>query len=162
MVILGVGLEAQKDAKAVARTFNISAGADGFFIEKHPKLDPVATMTDGVLVAGCCQGPRDIPDTVAQGSAAAARVLSLISKGKVQIEPTTSVIEEEACSGCRVCNMLCPYTAITFDSEKKVSVINDAVCKGCGACAAACPSGAITHKHFTEEQIMAEIEGILV
>ena len=162
MVILGVGLEAQQDAKAVARTFNISAGADGFFIEKHPKLDPVATMTDGVLVAGCCQGPRDIPDTVAQASAAAARVLSLISKGKVQIEPTTSVIEEEACSGCRVCNMLCPYTAITFDNEKKVSVINDAVCKGCGACAAACPSGAITHKHFTEEQIMAEIEGILV
>ena len=162
MVILGVGLEAQKDAKNVAHVFNISTGADGFFIEKHPKLDPIATMTDGVFVTGCCQGPKDIPDTVAQASAAAARVLSLISRGKVQIEPTTAVIAEEACSGCRVCNVLCPYSAISYLEDKKVSQVNDALCKGCGACAAACPSAAITHKHFTEEQIMAEIEGILV
>jgi len=162
MVVLSVGLEAQKDAKEVARIFNISTGADGFFIEKHPKLDPIATMTDGVFITGCCQGPKDIPDTVAQASAAAARVLSLISKGRVQIEPTTAVINEDACSGCRICNLICPYSAISFIEDKKVSRINDTLCKGCGACAAACPSGAITHKHFTEEQIMAEIEGILV
>jgi heterodisulfide reductase subunit A len=162
MVVLSVGLEAQKDAKEVARIFNISTGADGFFIEKHPKLDPIATMTDGVFITGCCQGPKDIPDTVAQASAAAARVLSLISKGRVQIEPTTAVINEDACSGCRICNLICPYSAISFVEDKKVSRINDTLCKGCGACAAACPSGAITHKHFTEEQIMAEIEGILV
>jgi heterodisulfide reductase subunit A len=162
LVILGCGLEAQKDAHEIARLFNISADASGFFIEKHPKLDPVATMTDGVLVTGCCQGPKDIPDTVAQASAAAARVLSLISKGKVQIEPTTAVINEEACSGCRVCNIICPYSAISYIEDKKVSRINEALCKGCGACVAVCPSAAITHKHFTEEQIMAEIEGILV
>ncbi len=162
MVVLSCGLEAQKDAREVARIFNISTDAAGFFIEKHPKLDPVATMTDGVFVAGCCQGPKDIPDTVAQASAAAARVLSLIARGKVQTEPAIAEIAEERCSGCRICNELCPYTAITFDEEKKVSQINGALCKGCGACVAACPSAAITHKHFTNEQIMAEIEGILV
>jgi heterodisulfide reductase subunit A len=162
MVILGVGLEAQKDAKEVARIFNISTGADGFFIEKHAKLDPTATMTDGVFITGCCQGPKDIPDTVAQASAAAARVLSLISKGHVQIDPTTAFINSEACSGCRICNIICPFSAITYNEEKKVSEINEALCKGCGACVATCPSGAITHKNFTEEQIMAEIEGILI
>jgi len=162
MVILGVALEAQKDAKDIARIFNISTGADGFFIEKHPKLDPIATMTDGIFITGCCQGPKDIPDTVAQASAAAARVLSLISKGRVQIDPTTAFINDQLCSGCRICNILCPYNAITFNDETKVSEINEALCKGCGSCVAACPSGAITHKHFTEEQIMAEIEGILI
>jgi heterodisulfide reductase subunit A len=162
MVVLAVALEPQADARDVARLFNISTGADGYFIEKHPKLDPVATMTDGVLIAGCCQGPKDIPDTVAQASAAAARVLSLISKGTVQIEPTTAVIAEEACSGCRICNMICPYGAISYDEQNKVSRINEALCKGCGSCVAACPSAAITHKHFTDQQIMAEIEGILI
>jgi heterodisulfide reductase subunit A2 len=162
MVVLSCGLEAQADASEVARTFNISADASGFFIERHPKLDPVATMTDGVFVAGCCQGPKDIPDTVAQASAAAARVLAMITKGKVETEAAIAQINEEMCSGCRVCNELCPYSAISYLEDKKVSRINDALCKGCGACVAACPSGAITHKHFTEEQIMAEIEGVLV
>jgi heterodisulfide reductase subunit A len=162
MVILSCGLEAQSDVSEVARTFNISNDASGFFIERHPKLDPVATMTDGVFVAGCCQGPKDIPDTVAQAAAAAARVLALISKGKVETVATIAEINEEQCSGCRVCNELCPYSAISFLEKEKVSRINDALCKGCGACVAACPSGAITHKHFTDEQIMAEIEGILV
>jgi heterodisulfide reductase subunit A len=161
MVVLSSGLEAQADAHEVARTFNISADKAGFFIERHPKLDPVATMTDGVFVAGCCQGPKDIPDTVAQASAAAARVLALISKGKVETEATIAVIEEEQCSGCRVCNELCPYSAISFIEDKKVSRINEALCKGCGACVAACPSAAIIHRHFTDEQIMAEIEGVL-
>jgi heterodisulfide reductase subunit A len=162
MVVLSSGLEAQKDAPEVARTFNISADKAGFFIEKHPKLDPVATMTDGVFVAGCCQGPKDIPDTVAQAAAAAARVLALISRGKVETEAAIAEINEEACSGCRICNELCPYSAITFIEDKKVSRVNDALCKGCGACVAACPSSAITHKNFTDQQIMAEIEGILV
>jgi heterodisulfide reductase subunit A len=162
MVILCVALEPAPDAEAVARLFNISRSADGFFLEKHPKLEPVATTTDGVFVVGCAQGPKDIPDTVAQASAAAARVLALISRGEIEVEAATAVIDESICSGCGTCNALCAYSAISFDEEKKVSRINDALCKGCGTCAAACPSGAITAKHFTSEQIMAEIEGILI
>ena len=162
MVVLCSGLEAHGDAQDVAHTFNISIGKDHFFTEKHPKLDPVATMTDGIFIAGCCQGPKDIPDTVAQASAAAARVLALISKGKVEIEADTAFIDEARCSGCRVCNLLCPYNAISFIEKDKVSRINEALCKGCGTCVAGCPSGAITHRHFTNEQINAELEGILV
>lgn len=161
MVILCSGVEPQADAQAMAHKFNISCGKENFFTEKHPKLDPVATMTDGIFVAGCCQGPKDIPDTVAQASAAAARVLALINKGKVEIEADTAVIDEDKCSGCRVCNLLCPYTAITFIEDKKVSRVNEALCKGCGTCVAGCPSGAITHRHFTKQQIEAELEGIL-
>jgi heterodisulfide reductase subunit A len=162
MVILSNALEPRADAKEVAKLFSISRSRDGFFMEKHPKLDPVATTTDGVFVTGCCQGPKDIPDTVAQASAAAARVMAMICKGRVEIEAATAVIEEEFCSGCKTCISLCPYTAISFNDEKKVSIINEALCKGCGTCAAACPSGAITSRHFTVEQIMAELEGVMV
>jgi heterodisulfide reductase subunit A len=162
MVVLSCALEPRADAEKTARIFSLSRKADGFFLEKHPKLDPVATTTDGVFVAGCCQSPKDIPDTVAQASAAAARVLSMISKGSVEIESATAVIDEERCSGCKICNDLCSYKAITFDEEKRVSRINEALCKGCGTCVAACPSGAITGRHFTTGEIMAEIEGVLV
>ena len=162
MVILSTALESRSDAETVARLFNISRGGDGFFLERHPKLDPVATTTDGVFIVGCAQGPKDIPDTVAQASAAAARALAMISKGSVEMEAATASIIEELCSGCTTCNLLCPYSAISFDAEKKVSRINEALCKGCGVCVAACPSGAITGKHFTTEQIIAEIEGVLV
>ncbi len=162
MVILSCALEPRADTEKMARTFGLSRKADGFFLEKHPKLDPVATMTDGVFVVGCCQSPKDIPDTVAQASAAAARALALISKGKVEIEAATAVIDEEHCAGCKVCIELCPFKAISYDETKKVSRVNEAVCKGCGVCVAACPSGAIKGKHFTDEQIMSEIEGVLV
>jgi len=121
MVILSAALEPQADSLDVARMFNISCDKSGFFIERHMKLDPVATMTDGVFITGCCQGPRDIPDTVAQASAAAARVLALISKGRVAIEATTTMIDETKCSGCRICNILCPYSAISFIEDQKVS-----------------------------------------
>jgi heterodisulfide reductase subunit A len=162
MVILSTALEPRSDADQVARMFLISRSADGFFMEKHPKLDPVATATDGIFVVGCCQSPKDIPSTVAQASAAAARVLAMISKGKIELEAATAVIDEEKCSGCKICKELCPYGAISFDDEKKVCSINQVLCKGCGTCAAACPSGAITHQHFTTEEIMAEIEGVLI
>jgi len=162
MVILSTALEPRSDAEAVARLFNISRSADGFFLERHPKLDPVATTTGGTFIAGCAQGPKDIPDTVAQASAAAARTLAMISKGKVEIEAAIAVINEDLCSGCKICNLLCPYSAISFDEEKRVSRVNEALCKACGTCVVACPSAAITGRHFTTEQIMAEIEGILV
>ncbi len=162
LVVLSTALEPRADAAETAKLFSISRSRDGFFMEKHPKLDPVATTTDGIFVAGCSQGPKDIPDTVAQASAAAARVMAMISKGHVEIEAATAVIDEELCSGCKTCISLCPYTAISFDEEKKISSINEALCKGCGTCAAACPSGAITSRHFTVEQIMAELEGVMV
>jgi heterodisulfide reductase subunit A len=162
MVILSSALQPRADAAEVARLFSLSRSAEGFFMEKHPKLDPVATMTDGVFIAGCAQGPKDIPDAVAQGSAAAARALAMITKGKIEIEAATAFIDETVCAGCRICNDLCAYKAIEFDPAKKVSRVNEARCKGCGVCAAACPSGAITSKQFTTEQIMAEIEGVLV
>jgi len=162
MVILSAALEAQPDTEAIARLFNISRSADGFFLEKHPKLDPIATTTDGVFIVGCCQGPKDIPDTVAQASAAAARVLAMISKGSVEIEAATAVIDERICSGCQVCKLVCSYNAISFDEEKQVCRVNEALCKGCGACVGGCPSDAISLNHFTNEQILAEMEGMLV
>ena len=161
MVILCAAIESQQDAGEVAHTLAINRKADGFFLERHPKMDPVITMTDGIYVVGCCQGPKDIPDTVSQASAAAAQVLALITKGKVELEANTAVVDEAVCSGCRTCNPLCPYTAITFDEEKKVSSVNEALCKGCGVCVANCPSGAITGRHFTTEEILAETEGVL-
>ena len=162
LVILSTAIEPRRDSEEIAKLLSLSRSNDGFFLEKHPKLEPIGTATDGIYVVGCCQGPKDIPDTVAQASAAAAKVLAMIEKGKIEIEAATAFVIEELCSGCQTCNNLCPYNAISFDEERKVSHINEALCKGCGTCAAACPSGAIAARHFTDEQIMAEIEGILV
>jgi heterodisulfide reductase subunit A len=161
MVILCIALEPRKDANEVARLFHLGRSADGFFLERHPKLDPVATMSEGILIAGCCQGPKDIPDSVAQASAAAARALAMIARGKIEVPPITASIDEAKCSGCKICNLLCPYDAIFFDDEAKISRINQVLCQGCGVCVAACPSGAITHNYFTAEEITAEIEGVL-
>jgi len=161
MVILCPAMVPRADADEMARRLILSRGADGFFLEKHPKLDPVGTVNDGVFVVGCAQGPKDIPDTVAQASAGAAEALSLIDRQKVEIEAATAVVDEELCSGCKVCLALCPYNAITFDEEKKVVEISDILCKGCGVCVAACPAAAITGRHFTDRQIFAEIEGLL-
>jgi heterodisulfide reductase subunit A len=162
MVVLSCALEPQPDAEAINRLFNISCSGDGFFLEKHPKLEPVSTMTDGIFLAGCCQGPKDIPDTVAQASAAAAEALSIISRGRVEVEAATAVIDERICSGCQACKEVCPYSAIEYDAEKNVCRVNKALCKACGACVAACFSDAISLEHFTNEQIVAEMEGALV
>jgi heterodisulfide reductase subunit A len=114
-----------------------------------------------VFLAGCCQGPKDIPDTVAQAGAAAAEALALIDKGEFELEANYSFVKEDYCSGCKTCIMVCPYTAITFDEEKGVATINEALCKGCGLCAATCRSGAIGQKLFEDIQIISEIKGIL-
>lgn len=161
MVVLGVGLEPQPDAEEVRRKFSMSCSSDGWFMERHPKLAPVSTFTDGVFLAGACQGPKDIPDTVAQAGAAAAEALALIDKGYVQLEPNTAFIEEATCCGCHTCIPMCPYSAIAFDAAKKVAAINEALCKGCGTCVGACPSGSAQQNLFTDEQIYAEIGGVL-
>jgi heterodisulfide reductase subunit A len=161
MVVLAIGLEPQADAGEVQRRFNISCSNEGFFLERHPKLGPVSTFTDGIFLAGACQGPKDIPETVAQAGAAAAEALALVDKGYVEIEPNTAWIDEEVCSGCKTCIPLCPFKAISRDEKRGIAVINEALCKGCGTCVAACPSGAAQQNLFTDEQIYEEIEGVL-
>jgi heterodisulfide reductase subunit A2 len=161
MVVLMGAIEPQADAKELGLKCGISCSMAGWYTERHPKLDPVATMTDGVFVAGTCQGAKDIPASVAQGAAAAARVLGMITKGKVMIEPIVASINEEACSGCRICNNLCPYNAIEYNAKDQTSHVISSMCKGCGTCVAACPAGVITGAHFNNEQVFAQIEGVL-
>jgi heterodisulfide reductase subunit A len=162
MVILSVGLEPRKDAKETAKQFGISCSANGWFTERHPKLDPCATMTEGIYIAGCAQGPKDIPATVAQGAAASARVLGKIQQKEIALEPVRATVNEAQCSGCRICNNLCPFNAILFHEDSMVSEINPALCQGCGTCVAACPAGAISGTGFSNEQIFAQIEGLLL
>jgi len=161
MVILCAAVEARGDAAEVGRIFGVNQGADGFFLEEHPKLGPLNTATDGVFLAGACQSPKDIPDTVAQASGAAAKALALATRGKVEVPSAISWIDPDVCAGCQTCIGLCPYSAIEFDPRRGVSVVNEAVCKGCGSCSGFCPSGAAQVKHFTGKQIFAEIDGVL-
>jgi len=161
MVVLSVGLEPRADAQEVRRLFNITCSTEGWFLERHPKLAPVNTFTDGIFLAGACQGPKDIPDSVAQAGAAAAEALALIDAGAVELEPYTAYVVEEDCSGCKTCIPLCPYNAIGFVAETKKARINEVLCKGCGVCVAACPSGSIKQNLFEDEAIFEEIEGVL-
>jgi len=163
MVVLSTGIEPQADAAHVAQTFSISRGPDGFFMEKHPKLAPVETTTDGVYLAGACQGPKDIPDSVAQGGAAAAAALSLMDAGHVTLEPFTTYIDQSKCCGCRTCETVCPYHAIEMVEldGRLVSSVNEVLCKGCGTCVAACLGQAATQNGFTQDQVLAEIVGIM-
>ncbi len=161
MVVLSVAIEPQPDREEVRRMLNLSCSTEGFFLEKHPKLAPVSTMSDGVFIAGTCQGPKDIPETVAQAEAAAAEAIALTSKGSILLDPNLASIEEDLCSGCQICLPLCPYNAIELEREKMVARISDVLCKGCGVCVAACPSGAISQKMFEDDQLIQELEGVL-
>ena len=163
MIILSTGLEPHDDQGEVARVFGVSTSPDGFFLEKHPKLAPVETSTAGVYLAGACQSPKDIPDSVAQGSAAAAAAISLMDAGYVTLEPFTAHIDPGKCSGCQTCLSLCPYNAIssvTYEG-RSISEVNEVLCKGCGTCVSACPSGAASQYGFTAEQIFSELAGVL-
>jgi heterodisulfide reductase subunit A len=161
MVILASGIEPRHDNKETAHIFGLSCSADGWLIERHTKLDPVATMTEGVFIAGCVQGPKDIPSSVSQGAAAAARVLGKIQQKEIALDPVRASVNSTRCSGCRICNNLCPFNAIAFDMDKMVSIINPALCQGCGTCVAACPAGAISGTGFSNAQVLAQIEGLL-
>ena len=164
LVVLAVGIEPKKDAKDLARKLNISYDTYGFYNEAHPKLRPVETLTDGIYLAGVCQGVKDIPDAVAQGSAAAAKVCGLFSSDKLITDPLTSVVDKDLCVGCCACISACPFNAIEEEvleertGERIVAKVNETLCKGCGVCVATCPSKAVSLKGWTDEQVLREVE----
>ena len=166
LVVLATAIEPRSDTPELSRILNISQSGDGFFMEAHPKLRPLDTFTEGIFLAGCCQSPKDVPDTVAQASGAASRVCGILSKDKLSIEPLISWVDEEQCRGCGFCIEVCPYDAIDFTEVNRfghimeVAKVNEALCKGCGACSAACLSGAIQVKGFTDGQILVAIDAL--
>jgi heterodisulfide reductase subunit A len=162
LVVLAVGMVPRHDVKDVASLLKLSRSPDGFFLEAHPKLRPIDTTTDGVFLAGTCQGPKDIADTVAQAKAAASSALIPLSRGRVKVESIVSVVDEGICSGCGICEGLCAYGALSLHPWKGVMTVNEVPCKGCAACAAACASGAMTLSHFTHDQILPQLETLIV
>jgi heterodisulfide reductase subunit A len=160
MVILATGFEPQRDAGQIASRFGISRSPDGFFLEKHPKLGPVETATDGIFLAGACQSPKDIPDCVAQGGGAAGVALSLMDQGTIALDPSIAYSNASLCAGCGQCAEACPYNAISIVNH--AAEVNPYLCKGCGTCAAACPNKAMTLIHFDDKQLVAEVIGALM
>ena len=166
LVVLATGIVPREDAKELARILNINESADGFLLEAHPKLKPVDTFTDGIFLAGCCQSPKDVPDTVSQASGAASRACNILSKKQLLIEATIANVDESLCRGCGFCVDACPYNAIElkeieqFGHKIEVASVNEALCKGCGSCSAACLNGAISHLGFTDGQILAIINAL--
>ena len=159
MVILSTALEPQEDNARVASTFGISLSPDGFFLEKHPKLAPVETATQGIYVAGTCQSPKDIPDSVAQAGDAAAAALSLLDQGTIALDPSVAAINQNYCTGCALCVEACPYQAIEI--KEGIASVNTYLCKGCGTCASICRDKAITLIHFDDQEIVNEMIGAL-
>lgn len=162
MIVLVAGLAPGDDTDALARLLGIPRDELGFFREEHGRLASVSTVRDGVQLAGAARGPLDIQAAIASGAAAAGKILSRLRPGeRLELDPAVSTVDAELCSGCRVCTTVCPYGAIRFVAERKECEVNAVLCRGCGGCAAACPSGAARSRHFTLEQIFAEIEGLV-
>jgi heterodisulfide reductase subunit A len=161
LVVLAVGMEARSNTADLSTLLKLPRSADGFFMELHPKLRPVDTAVDGVFLAGCCQGPKDISDTVAQAKAAASSALIPLLRGVVPVESATAMVDTDWCAGCGMCVDVCPYGAPALDSFWGFSRINAVLCKGCGACATACPSKAIRLQHFTSEQVLAQVDALM-
>ncbi|MFC2133652.1 4Fe-4S dicluster domain-containing protein [Bacteroidota bacterium] len=160
MVVLSVGVKPQDDNHVIRKLLTLSKTSDGFLMEAHPKLKPVDAPTKGVFFAGCVESPKDIKDSVTQASAAAARAQILLNAGKVKIEAITSRIDSELCTKCGRCASVCPYGAIKWNKGEIPTVI-EAACAGCGCCGAECNFGAITMRHFTDHQLIAQIDAIL-
>jgi heterodisulfide reductase subunit A len=161
MIVLAPALVPRLNTKDLARMLRLTLSGDGFLLEAHPKLRPVDTFVNGIFIAGCCQGPKDIQDTVSQASAAASKAAIILSKKELEIDPMIVVVDEEACTGCGICIEICPYEARVLNTKKRVAEVNEALCAGCGACVAACPSNASIHKNFTKKQIMSMVEDIV-
>ncbi len=161
MVVLASAIEPNPDTEKLGELLDIPIDERGFFSEEHPLMKSFGTPLEGVFIVGGCQGPKDIGDAVAQGAASAGRILSRLMPGeKLELETKVAEIDEDLCGGCNTCISLCPYYAISRDEEKKVAVVNETLCRGCGTCVASCPTGAARAKHFTKEQIFAEIKGV--
>ncbi len=162
MLVLAVGVQPSKGTQRLQEMLGLQLTSDGFYLEAHPKLLPVDAATRGVFYAGCSEGPKDIKETVTQASAAAVRAIRLMHKGEILTEPITSEVIAEHCKSCGKCAEVCPYNAITVDVKKKTpAVVNTAACAGCGTCAAECPFGAISMNHFTDVQILSQIDELL-
>jgi heterodisulfide reductase subunit A len=160
MVVLSVGVQPSADRDKLASMLTLSKTSDGFFMESHPKLKPVDAPTRGVYFAGFCESPKDIKDSVCQAGAASSRAGALLNAGEIKIEAITSVIDDEACSKCGLCAKVCPYGAITWQKGEVAAVV-EAACAGCGACGATCTFGAITMRHFTDDQLIAQVRAVL-
>ncbi len=158
MVVLSNGLEPFQGAAELCRTLGIQRSADGFLLEAHPKLRPVETITDGIFICGAAQGPKDIPDSVAQAKGAASSALTMVTAGRVTLEPYTAVVNEDLCARCRCCETACPYGALKMVED--VIKVTETQCKGCGTCAVACPNNAIAPQHFTNSQINAQLDAL--
>jgi len=171
LVVLAAAIEPDKSARPLATMLTASMDTNDFFTEAHPKLRPVESPTAGIFLSGACQGPKDIPETVSQAGAAAAKVIGLLSKDKLTGNPCVAHSDEMMCNGCSSCEKVCPYGAITYQDKefrgpnrttliRRVAQVNEAVCQGCGCCTVACPSGAMDLKGFASKQIMAEVDAI--
>jgi len=170
LVVLATPILCRPDSRELARMLNINTDTHGFFTEAHPKLRPAETLTAGIFLAGACLFPKDIPDSVASGGAAAAKVAAMFARETLESEPVVSEVDEKSCVGCLNCVRVCPFKAIeekTLENprtgEKRiVASVNESICEGCGTCAAACPSGCISLKGFTDDQILAELDVLSV
>jgi heterodisulfide reductase subunit A len=163
LVVLATGMEPSTGAAELAQKLNISYNAYNFFIEAHPKLRPVETNTDGILLAGSCIGPKDIPESVAQGSGAAAKVAALFSQDVITTDPLVAIIDPMKCGGCLLCTKVCPFKAIDTQvtrDGRTIAVINEALCKGCGLCVATCRFGAANLRGFTQQQLLAQVTSL--
>ncbi|MFW9938456.1 MAG: FAD-dependent oxidoreductase [Candidatus Thorarchaeota archaeon] len=158
LVVLSMALEPRSDLDKIARIFNIQRSEDGFIMEAHPKLGPVETLTEGIFIAGSVQGPKDIPDTVAQAKAAASSAAGLMAGGEIAIEPYYSTVLDYKCAGCKSCISVCAFNAITFNELHRIAEINTILCKGCGTCVSSCPSSAIVQNQFGSSQLNAIIK----
>ena len=170
MVVLATAIEPNPDVRKIATMLTASIDTNSFLTEAHPKLRPVESPTVGVFLSGVCQGPKDIPETVAQAGAAAVKVIGLLAKDKLKTNPCTAKPDELRCNGCSQCANVCPYGAISYENrqvndhgireERRVAVVNSALCQGCGACTVTCPSGAMDLQGFSNRQIIAEVDAI--
>ena len=170
MVVLAAAIEPNPDVRKIATMLTASIDTNNFLTEAHAKLRPVESPTAGIFLSGVCQGPKDIPETVAQAGAAAVKVIGLLAKDKLTTNPCTAQSDELLCNGCSTCANVCPYGAISYEEHqvndhgiretRRVAVVNGALCQGCGACTVACPSGAMDLKGFSNRQIIAEVDAI--
>jgi len=162
MVVLAVGVQPPEDMKTIQEMLALQKNSDGFYLEAHPKLQPVDAATRGIFFAGCAEGPKDIKESVTQASAAAARAIRIMNSGALKVEAITAEVNPDECTSCGICAKVCPYNAIAVDTRAKTpALITTAACAGCGTCAAECPTGAITMHHFSDEQIETQVDAIL-